>query len=574
MLLAFSQQVLAVEGRPKMRRACLTRIDSTLDLQWFRPTDNCNSFTHFNLYGRDNILSVFELLGTYNDFSLSSLSIKLRNLKDWEFFLVYHTACNGTDSVLGDTIQIDINAPVDSQLDSVSVDLSSQRVIIGWPQNPSPDTRGYLVYHITNVNTTIKDTFGTGYLDFNRNPENGSIEYGVAAYDTCRNTSLISDGHRTIYLQSQLDQCLKTISLTWSPYVGWDVSEYDIFLSINGGNYTKIGNVVSQINQFTYNFNNFGDQFCFYVRAHKDGSSISSSSNRSCISSNSIVANSSSYIAKASVQGKHVELTLVTELGTSLEQIKVYKAVNSGSWSLWQQIPSTGGVLELIDNDVQVQSSTYSYFFETVGPCDLIFDSSQVAQTILLKVVMIQPGDQSLNWNPYDRFIKYSDRQEVLLGNSPDFNKSSPWNILSPLANPETQYSDNSNFGPTQEQLCYCIRAIENNPTATYNRRDTSYSNIQCVTADPIIYFPNAISLNGFNTIFYPKGVFVDTTKSSFTILNRWGQVIFKTNDIYSGWDGKVNGAFVQSDVYVYKATITGINGKVLVFDGTLTVLK
>src|SRR5690606_1343356 len=181
MLLAFSQQVLAVEGRPKMRRACLTRIDSTLDLQWFRPTDNCNSFTHFNLYGRDNILSVFELLGTYNDFSLSSLSIKLRNLKDWEFFLVYHTACNGTDSVLGDTIQIDINAPVDSQLDSVSVDLSSQRVIIGWPQNPSPDTRGYLVYHITNVNTTIKDTFGTGYLDFNRNPENGSIEYGVAA---------------------------------------------------------------------------------------------------------------------------------------------------------------------------------------------------------------------------------------------------------------------------------------------------------------------------------------------------------------------------------------------------------
>ena len=49
-----------VENRPKMRRACLNRLDSTLDLQWNKPTDVCGTFTHFDLYGRDNNLAVFQ----------------------------------------------------------------------------------------------------------------------------------------------------------------------------------------------------------------------------------------------------------------------------------------------------------------------------------------------------------------------------------------------------------------------------------------------------------------------------------------------------------------------------------
>lgn len=565
----------AVETRPKMRRACLNRSDSTLELLWNRPTDNCSSFTHFNLYGRDNVLSLYEFLGSYTNFNTSSISLKLRNLKSWEFYLVYQKACNGTDSIYSDTIKIDNQAPFDSQLDSASVDLITQKTILGWSNNLSPDVKGYYVYYITGTNSIITTTSDNKYLDLgSRDPGNGPVQYGIAAFDSCNNTSLISVPHTTIYLQSVYNQCNKTISLQWTPYIGWPVDSYEIFLKTNAGNYAKIGSVISNINQFTYNFTNFGNTYCFYIRAKKLGSSISSSSNTSCQNTNSIIATKGSYIAKASVQGSNIELSLVIPSGTSVQKINVFKAEGNSPFSLWQTINNTGGTVDLIDASVNVDTRNYSYFFTTEGPCNLLFDSSQIAKTILLNLSMVNPGDQQLNWNLYNRFIKLSENQQVLLSNSPNFNKSSPWNILSTLNNSIQSYQDNSSPGPNQEQICYCIRAIENNATIQYNRKDTSYSNIKCITSDPIIYFPNAIQINGFNTTFFPKGVFIDYTKSSFFIYDRWGQIIYETSDITKAWDGSNNGEYVQSDVYAYKATITGLNGKVLYFDGTITVLK
>lgn len=575
-LLIISSSLFGVEGRPKMRRACLNRIDSTLDLLWNAPTDNCGTFTHFNVYGRDNSLSLYEFLGSYTNFTTNNINIKLKNLKSWEFYLVYHKACNGTDSIYSDTISIDNEAPFDSQIDSVSVDLSTQKTIIGWSENPSTDTKAYYVYFITGTNSIISTTDGISFLDNAgpRDPTIAPIRYGIAAIDSCENASLISDPHVTIHLQNVYNQCNKTISLQWTPYVGWEVDSYDIYLKINAGNYSKIGSVISNINQFTYNFSNFGDVYCFYVRAKKLGSSITSSSNITCANTNSIIDAKNSYIAKASVQRENIELTLAIELGTSVEKINIFKAEGNGAFAFWQSINTNGGIIELVDNNVSVQRYSYRYFFNTEGPCNLVFDSSQIAKTILLNVIMLEPGDQTLTWSLYDDFIKGSSVQQILLSDDPNFDKSSPWNIITTTPNNIITLKDASNFGIDQQQICYCVRAIENVPNVTYTRQDSSYSNIQCVTADPIIYFPNAIQINGFNTVFYPKGVFIDYQKSSFIIYDRWGQIVYETNDIRKGWDGSNNGEFVQSDVYAYKATIVGLNGKILYFDGTLTVLK
>jgi gliding motility-associated-like protein len=123
--------------------------------------------------------------------------------------------------------------------------------------------------------------------------------------------------------------------------------------------------------------------------------------------------------------------------------------------------------------------------------------------------------------------------------------------------------------------LCYCIKSIENLPNSTFNRQDTTYSNVVCVDAEPIVYFPNAIQINGFNTVFKPKGLFLNNTESTIYIYNRWGELIHTVKDISIGWDGKdQKGDFVQSDIYVYKATIVGINEKKLNFNGTISVLK
>ena len=36
-------------------------------------------------------------------------------------------------------------------------------------------------------------------------------------------------------------------------------------------------------------------------------------------------------------------------------------------------------------------------------------------------------------------------------------------------------------------------------------------------------------------------------------IFNRWGELIYISNDINKGWDGKMTGNDVQNDVYIYK---------------------
>lgn len=579
--MVISVRVLGVEGKPKMRRICLDDSDSTASLLWFPPTDNCGSFTHFSIYGRPDALSLYKFMGKYSNFASNSVQIKLPNLRKWEFYIVYSLACNGTDSLYSDTLLIDKTEPANSNIDSVSVDPVTQKIIIGWRKNPSLDTKGYFLYHVSNnTNAIIQNLVTTSATDNDpsRTGDKGPFTYSIAAYDSCNNLSLISLAHTTIFATGQYDYCLgKQIQLSWSPYKAWPSADYEfeIHLKINSGGFTKVATVQSGFSQFTYNFTNYGDNYCFLVRAKNKITGFTSSSNVVCIATNSITPAKNSYIAKVSVQNSQVEMTLVTQSGSSLQSINIYKEENNSGFTLWKKINTTGGVINLFDNQVKTDSRNYRYYFTTEGPCKIIFDSSQICKTILLDVSLISPGTQSINWNTYYEFIKLTQNQQLLLINSPNADKSSSWNILNSLPDNTTTAFDNSVFSSTFQQLCYCVRAIENDPDATYTRKDTSYSNIKCLTADPLVYFPNAIQLNGFNTQFYPQGIFIDSTKSSFQIFNRWGALLYETNDIQKGWEGKYSdGTLVEEDVYAYKAIIVGLNGKVLVFDGTVTVLK
>lgn len=568
-------ELFAVEGRPIMRRACLNRVDSTLNILWFKPTDNCGSFTSFSLYGRDNPLGVFQFLDSCITPNKDNFEIKLKNLRRWEFYLVYNKTCNGLDSIYSDTILIDDEAPENSLIDSVSVDLATQKTLIGWQQNNSKDVKGYYVYHVTGNNSVITTTQNINYLDLgSRDPRLGSVSYSIAAFDSCNIASLISASHATMLLRSVYNECNKTINLSWNNYVGWNVSSYQIFRKINAGNYELVGTVVSNINQFTYNIVGFGDEFCFFVRALKQGRGASSSSTSTCIKTSPIIASKNSYIAKASVENKFIELVLITENNTSVQKIEVYKSEGVGNFVLWQTINTNGGLINLLDNAVNTDRFSYSYFFRTIGPCDFVFDSSQTAKTVLLNIVLNNPGNQSLSWSLYNDFIKNTQKQELLLSNSPDFNKSSPWNTINTFNNNTTAVEDNTPF-TTNEFLCFCIRSIENAPNIPFNRQDSSYSNIRCLTAEPIVYFPNAIQINGYNTVFKPKGQFLDKETSYFLIFNRWGELIKRIDDIDAGWDGTdKNGDFVMSDVYAFKAYINGTDGTKLSFSGTITVLK
>jgi len=70
------------------------------------------------------------------------------------------------------------------------------------------------------------------------------------------------------------------------------------------------------------------------------------------------------------------------------------------------------------------------------------------------------------------------------------------------------------------------------------------------------LYIPNAFTSAGVNKTFKPIGVFSSDTDYYFAIFNKWGQLIFETNNYEIAWDGTFNGKYVQFGVYVYYVRI------------------
>ena len=102
------------------------------------------------------------------------------------------------------------------------------------------------------------------------------------------------------------------------------------------------------------------------------------------------------------------------------------------------------------------------------------------------------------------------------------------------------------------------------------------------VVIQPIFtfYIPNAFSPNGDNKNDGFKGIGegIDTTSYNMWIFDRWGLMIYHTDDLFKAWDGHMLGnegqPVLQEDVYVWKVQFSDIFGKPHQYHGTVTLLK
>lgn len=169
---------------------------------------------------------------------------------------------------------------------------------------------------------------------------------------------------------------------------------------------------------------------------------------------------------------------------------------------------------------------------------------------LTLPVDKLAPNNQSVGANSY--VWSFGDG-----GNSTEFN-------------PEYYYSS---VGVFQIQLI---------ATSLYACSDTAYGEVS-TTSDFI--FPNVFTPSedgptgggydkrGFsNNVFFPytDGVI----KFKIEIFNRWGELVFESNDINIGWDGYYNGQLCQQDVYIWKAFLKLNNGKEYNKSGDVTLLR
>jgi gliding motility-associated-like protein len=95
---------------------------------------------------------------------------------------------------------------------------------------------------------------------------------------------------------------------------------------------------------------------------------------------------------------------------------------------------------------------------------------------------------------------------------------------------------------------------------------------------DFVFYAPNAFTPDGdgINDVFLPLGVGWDIPTFEMYIFDRWGNLIFFTDDYRKGWDGTANkGAEIaQIDVYVWKVNLRDNTGLRHNFIGHVTIVK
>jgi gliding motility-associated-like protein len=129
-------------------------------------------------------------------------------------------------------------------------------------------------------------------------------------------------------------------------------------------------------------------------------------------------------------------------------------------------------------------------------------------------------------------------------------------------ANSDLNYDENLNI--------YRVVALKNQ-----NNPIESVSNAVTVEKPYALYSPNAFSPDGdgINDLFKISGQ--GMIDFQIEIYNRWGQMVYKSNDLSNGWDGTFKGKNLPTGTFVYKIKTSkyGVEQK-LVKSGTVALVR
>lgn len=88
------------------------------------------------------------------------------------------------------------------------------------------------------------------------------------------------------------------------------------------------------------------------------------------------------------------------------------------------------------------------------------------------------------------------------------------------------------------------------------------------------IYIPSSFTPNGdgINDTWYPIGEGWENIK--VLIYNRWGELIFSSEELTGYWDGTYKNSDVQDDIYIYSVTWKGVKNPLQSFYGKITLIR
>lgn len=105
---------------------------------------------------------------------------------------------------------------------------------------------------------------------------------------------------------------------------------------------------------------------------------------------------------------------------------------------------------------------------------------------------------------------------------------------------------------------------------------DSAFVSVRIFRTNPQIFVPTAFTPNGDGLNDYVRPIAVGISKMDyFRIYNRWGQLVYSSEDLESkGWDGKIGGKDQATAVFVWLVRGTDYTGKVVFAKGTVALIR
>lgn len=570
-LLISSGYLYAVESRPKIERACRDRNTGIVTITFRPSTDVCGSFVEYRLYGREDLIQPFSLLDTDNSLNSNSFAVLLNN-KKWQFFISVRFACNGVDTFNSDSIQIDDVPPGYIEPDSVSVEMSSQRLIVGWPKSSDPDIMGYSLFKVDNStgnNSLIKDTLSQFYRFTNAvfDVNTSGNRVAIAAFDSCNNGGVISFDHSPIFASAgPYNLCNSTLNVTWTAYKGWAVVHYEIYYRRAGDVGFTLGGISLAAGNGSYTFiiPQLGVNYEVFVRAFKQGNTnISSTSNIINAFVPNIPRPNYADIKRVSIVGDNrIEIQARYEYISELSSGRIeFRKRGDLVWqSLSSFVPNASGFFSTLHLTSNFLNEPNEYRLVLTNGCNQDYVSSDPSSpVILIKDPLLPPGN--ILWGHYYDWSGSITEYQVWTQSAGSFT----WNVFGSTFDTSELLLDTL--------VCVKIASIKRTP-ATNTPIDTSFSNELCFKTDYETYIPTAFrpgsSANGTFKITHGSA---KPGQCEMLVIDRWGGIIFK-GDALIGWDGKhPSGDLYPSGVYTYQVQVK-VKSPYKFYNGTFYLIR
>lgn len=433
--------------------------------------------------------------------------------------------------------------------------------------NAINNQRYYLQQSVNNNSSYVNiDTLSnlSGVQDLlisNLNTAANQYCYRLVAYDDCNPfvySEEICSLINTVTSNSVIDQN----DISWTAHIPGSLA-YDVYKD-NGASPITSTLATSYADPAI----NCGVNYCYTIHSSLaltdlSGNPLQSISASQCVTATSSTIPPTIQNLNSTVNGESIQLNWDAPAATPAKY-EIYRSLNGSPLTLYTSYtsPITNNYQ---DNSVSLPGNEYCYSVSYTNVCLKASNQSNTTCPIVLSVLTDNSSTLTnyLSWTAYTG--SWAGGVLGYLVQRLDENN----NVVSAVNVGLTQnYTDVINTVDVKI-IKYRIQAIPNGPASSI-----PYSNVVEIKFEGEIHLPNVFTPNGDgnNDFFAAKGKFIKEFK--LTVFNRWGEVVYSSNQMENGWNGMYEGTHALADAYAYLVEATDLWGKSIIKRGSVTLLK